>query len=383
MFQRSRLSAGLAIAVVVGAAVSGCGSSGTGAGSSAGGSSADLGAAKANIAKYTAKPTFEAPGAPFDARNAMAGKTIASVPVNSAIDFTQYYAKAAQRIAAQVGFKYTVWQNQGSPTQWGQGVQNALSAKASVIELFAGNDPAQIAPQMVQARSKKVPVVAADTYDLTQSPDKSLSASINCPCSEATRLMADWITVKTKGTAKALVLTSSDVKASAASESAMKAEFAKVCPGCRVDYMDIPSANWASQILPQVQSYLVAHPDVDYVLPVFDTMSIWAAQAITHASRTGKVHIVTYNGTPSILKLMGEPGSPIQMDVGQSNDWMAHVTLDQEMRIAAGLPTNPKATWPLYIWTRDNLQDAGNPPSDSQGYGVAYKNGFSKLWKLN
>lgn len=381
MFPRSKLSAVLVTAVLGAAVVGGCSSSGEQAGADTG-AVADLSTAQANIDKYSGKPEFEAPGEPFDARKEMAGKTIASIPVNSAIDFTQYYAKAAKRIADQVGFEFTTWQNQGNPTAWGQGMQSALSAKADVIELFAGIDPAQIAPQMVQAKQAGVPVVAADTYDLTQPPDESLAASIACPCSDAARLMADWVTVQTEGAAKVLVLTSSDVKASAASEAAMKDEFAKVCPDCEAEYKDIPSASWASKILPQVQSALVADPGIEYVLPVFDTMSIWAAQAITQAGRSGKVRIVTYNGTPSILKMMGEPNSPIEMNVGQSNDWMAHVALDQEMRVAAGLPTNPDATWPLYIWTQDNLADAGDPPSDSQGYGDAYKSGFSELWKL-
>jgi ribose transport system substrate-binding protein len=343
---------------------------------------ADIEGAQANVDTYSKPPTFVAPGDAFDAVAAMSGKTIASIPVNSAIDFTQFYAKAAVRIAGEIGFDFSTWPNQGRPTEWGQGMQDAFSAKADLIELFAGIDPAQIAPQMVEAGRAGIPVVAADGYDVTQKGDKALAAAVSCPCSEASRLMVDWVTVKTKGSGKALVLTSSDIKPSAASEVAFKDEFKKMCPGCEVDYIDIPSADWATKILPQVQSALVADPDIDYVLPVFDTMSIWAVQAITQAGRQDKVRIATYNGTPSILKMMGE-SDIIEMNVGQSNDWMAHVTLDQQMRIVAGLPTNPDATWPLYIWTHDNLDKAGNPPTDSEGYGDAYKEGFRKLWGLD
>jgi ribose transport system substrate-binding protein len=179
-----------------------------------------------------------------------------------------------------------------------------------------------------------------------------------------------------------LVLTSSDVKASAAGEAAMKEEFAKVAPAMKVTYIDVPSSDWATKIQPQVQSALVGDPAMSYVLPVYDTMSIWTAMAIKQTGRQGKVKVVTYNGTPSILKLMHEDDI-IEMDVGQSNDWMAHVILDQEMRIIGGLKPNPDATWPLYIWTKDNLAGAGSPPTDSQGYGEAYKSGFGTLWGLN
>jgi ribose transport system substrate-binding protein len=61
---------------------------------------------------------------------------------------------------------------------------------------------------------------------------------------------------------------------------------------------------------------------------------------------------------------------------------MAHVVLDQAMRQVAGLPLNPKASWPLYIWTKENLAEAGTPPTDSQGYGSEYRSAFLELWGL-
>lgn len=364
---------------LVAAGLAACSEEGGASGSAA---DADLPAAQARIDQYAAPPEFDAPGEPFDAKASVTGRTIAGIPVNSAIDFTQYYAEAAKRIADEVGFTYTTWPNQGSPTEWTQGIQKAISEDADLIELFAGIDPAQIAPAMSQAGDAGIPVVATDGYDLTQSPDEALDASVGCPCSEAARVMIDWATVKTEGAGKLLVLTSSDVKASAASESAMKEELKSVCPGCEATFIDIPSADWATKILPQVQSALVADPEIDYVLPVFDTMSIWAVQAITQAGRQDKVRIATYNGTPSILDLM-RGSDIIEMNVGQSNDWMAHVTLDQAMRTVAGLPTEPAASWPLYIWTHDNVEQAGVPATDSQGYGDDYRDGFRALWGLS
>ncbi|GAA5137002.1 hypothetical protein GCM10023339_76720 [Alloalcanivorax gelatiniphagus] len=378
MFKPTTRSRTLAITLTLASACSAAGCA-EASGDGAPGGEADLNAAQVRIDELSKPPAFEAPGEPFDAAELLAGKTVASIPVNSAIDFTQYYADAGQRIADKVGFEYSVWPNQGSPTEWGQGFQKALSEDADVIELFAGIDPAQIVPQMSQAADAGVPVVSTDGYDLTQDIDKALAASVNCACSEAARAMADWVTVKTKGEGKFLFLTSSDVKASAAAEAAAKDEFANVCPSCEVEFLDIPSADWATKILPQVQSALVADPEIDYVLPVFDTMSIWAVQGITQAGRQDKVKIVTYNGTPSILDLMRE-NDIIEMNVGQSNDWMAHVILDQVMRVAAGLDTNPNATWPLYIWTKENLDAAGTPASDSQGYGEEYQSEFAALW---
>ena len=46
-----------------------------------------LASAQADLDKYTAIPTFEAPGEPFDAKACMAGKRILQVPASSAVPF--------------------------------------------------------------------------------------------------------------------------------------------------------------------------------------------------------------------------------------------------------------------------------------------------------
>jgi ribose transport system substrate-binding protein len=372
----------LGAVAVLAVALSACGSTDRAATTSSTVKPADLTYAQSQVLAYAKPPVFQAPGPAFNASAVMRGKTIYSIPVNAAIDFTQYYRKAAERIAARVGFNFKTWQNAGSPTEWAQGIQTAANGGASLIDLFAGIDPRQVIPQLMLIHNKKIPTVASDTYDLTQSRSTEVTAGVNCPCSTAARLMADWVAVQTKGKANVLFLTSSDVKASQASEQGFKDEFGRVCPSCQSQFIDIPSSNWASKILPQVRAALVSDPKIDYVLPVFDTMAIWATQAIDQSGRRDKVKIVTYNGTPSILKMMHE-SDVIAMDVGQSNDWMAHVILDQEMRLVAGLPTSPDATWPLHIWTKENLSQTGNPPSDSMGYGSDYQVGFRKLWGLN
>jgi ribose transport system substrate-binding protein len=343
---------------------------------------ADLTHASEQVELYSQAPKFESPGDAFDARQVMGGKLLYSIPVNGGLSFTQMYKAAMERLAAGVGFDFKTWQNSGKPAEWGQGIQAAVSAGADAIDLFAGIDPTQVVPQVTLARSKQIPVVASDTYDRSQTPATSIDLAVNCPCADAARLMVDWVAAKTKGDADVLVLTASDVKASEAGEQAFKDEFAKVCPGCRVKYVDVPTGDWASQVQSQVQSALVADPGMDYVLPVYDTMSIWATQAIKQTGRAGKVKIVTYNGTPSILQMMQED-DVIEMNVGQSNDWMAHIILDQIMRKVGGLPTNAEVSWPLYIWTKDNVAGAGKPPTDSQGYGDEYRRAFTGLWGLS
>ena len=48
---------------------------------------ADLATATSVVEAHKAIPTFDPPGAPFDAKTCMAGKKILSIPVTSAIPF--------------------------------------------------------------------------------------------------------------------------------------------------------------------------------------------------------------------------------------------------------------------------------------------------------
>ena len=37
---------------------------------------------------------------------------------------------------------------------------------------------------------------------------------------------------------------------------------------------------------------------------------------------------------------------------------------------------------PIRIFDKDNVDETGDPPTDSQGYGDAYRDGYMKLWGL-
>ena len=97
------------------------------------------------------KPSFSAPGPAFDAKKCMAGKSIFSIPVTSAVPFITNIEKAMTASAAEVGFKFTVWENQGQISQWVQGMDTAVNQKVSLIDLLAGSDPRVLMPQMKAA----------------------------------------------------------------------------------------------------------------------------------------------------------------------------------------------------------------------------------------
>jgi ribose transport system substrate-binding protein len=116
----------------------------------------DLDAAKAVVAAHTVLPTFVPPGEPFDARKAMAGKKILTIPVSSANPFTKNIALAMIEVGKELGFEVVEWENQARPTQWVQGIEYAINNNFDAVDFLGGVDPAAHGPQIQQAKAAGV-----------------------------------------------------------------------------------------------------------------------------------------------------------------------------------------------------------------------------------
>lgn len=359
-------------------------SSSTSASASSSAVSQGIDVAKAHLAKYSQLPTFTPPGPAFNAHQVMAGKTIFSIPVNSSDQFVQTLENGMAAVAKKVGFKFVDYQNSGSPTQWVAGMNEAISEHVSLIDLLSGLNPKQLEPQIKAAKAAGIAVVASDAYGTHQATDPVLTGTVNVPYGETARLQADWMTVHSNGKAHVLLIGSSDVAASPYGIAAEQAEFRQVCPKCQVNTIDIPVADWASATQTQVQAQLQAHPNLDYISPVYDSQSQFIIPAITAANEVGKVKIVSYDGTPFVLgDMQSENGNIVQMDVGEDLNWVSLAIMDQEMRIVGGLKPVSNEGTPLYIWDASNVSNAGHPPEPSTGYGNADISGYYKLWGLS
>ena len=337
--------------------------------------------AKAEIAAYSKLPTFTPPGPAFDASKLMHGKTIYSIPLNSSDQFDQVLETGMKAVAKEVGFTLDVYNNPGQPSDWVAGMNAAINAHANLIDLLSGNNPLSVAPQITAAKKAGIPTVASDAYSLGQKGDPAVG-TVDVPYGEAARLMADWAIANSDGHANALIIESSDAISSPFMLTSELNEFKQYCPECKISWINIPVADWASETQSQVQSKLTADPSLDYILPVYDSQSQFIVPAIETAGRIGKVHIISYDGTPFVLKMM-ETGNIVQMDVGEDLDWVSKAIMDDEMRIASKLPVVANEHTPLYIFTKNNVATAGTPPKNSTGYGTAYIKGYDKIWELS
>jgi ribose transport system substrate-binding protein len=293
------------------------------------GAGGGVAAAQELLDQYRAVPEFVDPGPSFDAKDVAGGKHLFIIPASSQIPFVSTIANHIKSIGDPIGVRTTIWQNQGQPSQWVQGMNAAISQNADAIVLLAGNDPAGLQPQIVEAKEKGIPTIVAHLYDDDQESAPNVGGLVNIPYKLAGRLIADQAIVDTDGDANALVVTINQVKSTEPMVAGIREEFEANCPGCKLTLTDVTIAEVATRIQPNVQAALTADPGINYVIALYDSAEVpFAAAGIQAAGRGDSVRISTFNGTPEILKMVKE-GDLVAMNVGENLHWIADSNIDE------------------------------------------------------
>ena len=77
---------------------------------------------------------------------------------------------------------------------------------------------------------------------------------------------------------------------------------------------------WGTKIQPSVQSALLAHPEVNVVIPIYDSMSQFVVPAMRLTGRRGgEGRDLQRHAVRARLRSAGK----VDMDIGESLDWIA------------------------------------------------------------
>ncbi|HEX5401102.1 MAG TPA: sugar ABC transporter substrate-binding protein [Pseudonocardiaceae bacterium] len=381
-----RLMGGVALLASAAIAVTACSTAASGGGSSpaasagsggSGSNSAGVTSAGALLAKYMGEPSFTSPGPNLDASK-VSGKSLFSIPANSSVAYVNTVDKETAKYAKILGIKYTDYTNQQQQSQWVQGVSQAVSTKADVLTLLAGLLPEQISPQLQQAQQAGVKVADVAERNTGQATPAYVNSYVFAPFSTAGQLMAAYATKATGGKADVLIISSNADISSQPEVDGITSELTKDCPGCKSRTINVNPTDWATKLQPTVESALSADPNINYVLPVYDSMAQFAAPAIQAAGKTGKTFIATFNGTPAILDLV-RTGDVVKMDVADNTTDVALAGLDAAMRLMLNMP-NGNQQIELRVFDKSNVSEAGSPAASGVGFGSASLDGYAKTW---
>jgi ribose transport system substrate-binding protein len=350
-------------------------------------------AATDKVEEYKAITDFVSPGPAVDVAS-LAGKSVFVIPLLTTNDYNIQINAAMERVAELADIEFEVYTNEGQPNQWVAGMNQAIAKDVDVIILSGGTDPRALEPQIQAARDQGIKVVVSMFWDTSAqfAPDCSglsvdcvdgVDAIVAAPYQTATRLNADWIAVDSGGAAEILVVTSNDAGPSPGQEAAFKDEIASACPSCEATFANVPISKWTTSVQSTVQSELVRNPDIEYVVPLYDNMASYAVAGITAAGKQGQVKVVTFNGTPAVLRMMQEDDI-VAMDVGESLAGAGFAAMDNAFRLMAGLDASRVMDIvPVRIFDDSNVDEAGTPPEVNRGYGDDLEAQYLEVWGLN
>jgi ribose transport system substrate-binding protein len=397
---------GVVALVVLSTLVAACGSSNKGGSSStasASGSSTSANASagkcgagvldkvNAELAKYRAAPTFKPPGPAFDASKAR-GKTIFNIPLTSKDPFTQIVDKYEAKAAKDAGVNFIQYSNSGAPSDWVAGMQSGISRKADLILLEGSPDPRLLKPQLAAAHKAGIKVISTHLFDQIDTPEQlakldNVDALVGSPHAlGGGTLSALYAIAYTKCDLNAAMLAATDVQPSYSQMiDAYKAELNKYCPQtCKFSVISQPYGKWATDATGAIASKLNSDPSINIVAPQYDYGATFAKAAVASTGHTGKTHVISYNGAAADLQLIANGDKIYIADVGEPLPWIGYANVDQALRLLAGVKPIRDENTPVRLWDASNISEAGNPVSQTAGYGPvsAFVDGYHKLWGI-
>jgi ribose transport system substrate-binding protein len=337
---------------------------------------------QALIDSYRGEPEFVAPGDPIDIKAALGGKLIYGISVTSANPFTEGIYSSIRKLEPIIGFEFKDWQNQGSLAEHQRGISQAITDGAAVIDLTGGSDPRLLGPQLAEASAAGLKVMDSHASGLTQGISANVDATVGAPYEICGLLQAAYTALHSEGNAHVLIITSDEITGSPVQTKAIQDGLAKYCPNCEVSVANATVAQWATTVPAAVRGAMLADPELNYILPLYDPETPYIVPVLRQLADPGDVHVVTYAGTPSVLDEIAK-GDYVLMDVGESNEHIGLSLIDLAARLLLGeeRPSVDRKI-PMRIWDSSNVTEGGTPAAYGVGYGDKVRQGFFKLWGL-
>ena len=382
MYKKSLLVGAIALSAAL--VLTGCaaGSSDSGGDVDPTDSAAVVAAAQKVIDTYKEIPSTSDLGEPIDVAS-LAGKKILSLPIDSKLEFYQVGETSMKTIAEAAGLQYDTFPTDGSPTSFQQGFALAIAEKVGAI-ILNGPLPSTLAPQLAEAKAAGIPVVPVHNFDKGTPVNPDTPYEAFAPFELAARLAALYSVIDLKGEpVKALVLEASGTGPSDGMVAAIAETLATEAPAGSeiVTSLNIQVPEWSVDIQPAVQSALLANPEINAVIPIYDSMALFAIPGIDQAAADKNLGVYSFNGTPAVMKLI-QDGTTMRSDAAENPDWVSYVNLDTVFRAMLGVDPIAKVSGPLRVIDKSNVADTGTPPESGLGFGTAFPGAYLKLWGL-
>ena len=339
-------------------------------------------AAKEEIDSYKEVPSSDDLGEPIDV-SSLEGQTIFSIPIDARNEFYQESEPAMAKIAEQAGVDYTTFPADGTQTSYQQGFAQAIAQDASVI-LLNGPLPETLEPQIKEATEAGIPVVPLHLSDAGDEPFELTPYEAYAPFNLGARLSTLYAVQELEGQpVKALVIEVSSTGPSDGMVETIEDVLANEAPeGSEIaEKINSQVSDWSTEVQGAVQSALLKNPEINAVIPIYDSIALFAIPGIEQAAGDRNIGVYSFNGTTSVLGILND--GVMRVNVAENPDWVSYVNLDTAFRAMLDAGPSDKASGPVRVIDKSNLSEVGDPPVAGQGFGDEYQDAYLKLWGIS
>lgn len=341
-------------------------------------------AAKAFVAASMKPPAWKGPATNVDLAKAK-GKSVYIINLTEEIPALHEWSVVAAQQLKAAGVTTTDCDGKGSPNGITTCLNQAIAAHPAVIAALA-LDNQFIASYMARAKAQGIKVITGQTGhpELPTSPPGRI-AEVTFDYYQVGRIIGAWFAADsscTKG-APQIITTTSSRQPSAYEVSGIQSAIHQYCPGMKVPApQNVLIPDWPTKLPTVTRSDLLANPHLNYILPLYDGMTIYMNPAINQLHR--KVRMASFNATPVVMQTEVSKSSPLVADVGGPNQWYAVALADQVLRVLAGQPPVKSENVPLRLFTPANIKSINVKKDESTWYGkVNPITNYHKLWGLH
>ena len=348
--------------------------------SSSAASGSGVQAAKAYLAKVSQPVIWNGPTAPVKL-SAAKGKSVDIVNLTQEIPALAIWANTAQAQLAAAGVHATICDAKGTPSGITTCMQQALAQRPNVIVALA-LDTRFIQNYVNQATAAGIKVITAQTGTPGPSRAKGAAAEVTFNYPEVGHILGAWFAAQSNCTGYPQIITSTSSRQPSAAEVAgIQSAITQYCPNAKpIPVQNVLIPNWPTQLPTLTRSDLTANPNLRYILPLYDGMTIYMVPAVQQANVGHTVQMASFNATPVVMQTEVAKKTALVADIGGPNHWYAYALADEIFRLLAGQKPVLSENIPLRLFDSANLSQI-NLHNSATWYGpVNYACNYDKLW---
>jgi ribose transport system substrate-binding protein len=334
----------------------------------------DIATERVEAAKAPA--TFEPSGPAFSIADVRGKKVFVIAHLIGTNHFTDTLLANLKEALEPLDVELVIRDAQVNPVKAAAAVEEAINQNADLILGFVL--PTAVMEASYQAaKDAGIPVIqmfAADP-DVDETA-AGVVAQVSFCYSCGMSLVADYAIMESGADITAAAWESSDVGTSKYSIEGLTSEFEELCPDtCTIETLyNAEAPVWAQRVPGQVSAAL-ADPNINWLLPVFDSHITWIQPAMAASGRTD-VKVASFNGQLAAMQQMASDEA-VRALVHSPVDWGSWAVADQALRVLAGEEPVYQQI-PLRIFDQENIPDLEAPQSTWMG--ADFKAGYQSLW---